>query len=329
MKKKNFLVFDCETATMSFANELAHGDSERKKRIAIARPLIYNPGWTQVDRNGNISDRKEFLVAETFAVPSVFNTAYYADKRPIYLEKIARGELTVLPWNDIMKIFLADLEKVDAVGAFNSMFDFKKAIPFTDLYIKHLYSPDYYEWEKTQYNICRNIANNTTKQKSENDFEPDVFRFRGKVYPLFDLWGLSTAHLLNNASYKKECLNHDMLTASGTYFKTSAESTYRYLMNKYDFDEAHTALEDAEIESFILSKIAARHAITPGITFFPFRELGMTTDFVQRRVRPDVNECMKVIDAINAYIDSKIDTDTAYIVGLRRKIDELLTYMGQ
>ena len=120
-----------------------------------------------------------------------------------------------------------------------------------------------------------------------------------------------------------------MLTASGTYFKTSAESTYRYLMNKYDFDEAHTALEDAEIESFILSKIAARHAITPGITFFPFRELGMTTDFVQRRVRPDVNECMKVINAINAYIDSKIDTDTAYIVGLRRKINELLNYMEQ
>ena len=191
MKKKSYLVFDCETATMPFANELAHGDSEKKKRVAIARPLIYNPGWTKVDRNGNISDRKEFLVAETFAVPSVFNTAYYADKRPIYLEKIARGELTVLPWNDIMKIFLADLEKVDAVGAFNSMFDFKKAIPFTELYIKHLYSPDYYEWEKTQYNICRNIANNTTKQKSENDFEPDVFRFRGKAYPLFDLLGNS------------------------------------------------------------------------------------------------------------------------------------------
>ena len=35
-KELRFLVFDCETATMAFANEIAQGDPERKKKIAIA-----------------------------------------------------------------------------------------------------------------------------------------------------------------------------------------------------------------------------------------------------------------------------------------------------
>ena len=53
-------------------------------------------------------------------------------------------------------------------------------------------------------------------------------------------------------------------------------------MNKYDFEEKHTALDDAIIESFILARIARKHAISIGIKFFPFRDLGYTTDFVMR-----------------------------------------------
>ena len=332
-KKKMYMVFYFDTATLPMADEVAQGDANIKKKIAIAKPLVYDAGWTICDRAGNIHERKQFLIAETFSVPSVFNTAYYKEKRPIYLEMLKRGEIVILPWNDVMDIFMADLEKVDAVGAFNSMFDFKKAIPFTELYINMLYSPDFYKWEEIQYNSCRRIAYEKANKNGNPDFDAEHFSFRGRIYDLFDLWGLATTHLLNNSTYKQKCLENEMLTASGIYFKTSAESSYRYLCNKYDFDEAHTALDDAEIESFILHKIAQKHAITNGIKFFPFRDLGYTYDFAMRRKIPNVQECQAVINAMTAYIEEKEKEAeggelSRYANGIINHIREVAFYAG-
>ena len=331
-KKLLYMVVDTETATLPMANEIANGDPERKKRIAIAKPLVYDIGWTICDRRGNIYEKKQFLIAETFAVPAVFNTAYYADKRPIYIEMLKRGETTIKPWRDVMEIFVSDLARVDAVGAFNSMFDFKKAIPFTELYINELYGNDFFNWEKIQRWSCTKIANGEKKKESNPDFESDIFRFRGNEYILFDLWGLATTHLLNNATYKNECINHNLFTASGTFFKTSAETSYRYLVNKYDFIEAHTALDDAIIETFILSKVAARHAVTPGIKYFPFRDLGGTDEFCMRRKVPNMKECNAVYEAIAAYVYAKIaesnDEISNYCRGLMNRLNRLAQYMG-
>ena len=283
-KKLVYMVVDTETATLPFADVIAQMDAERKKRIAIARPLVYDIGWTLMYRDGTIFDKKHFLVAETFSVPAVFNTAYYKEKRPFYLDMMKRGEITVLPWETIMEYFIADLSIADYVGAFNSMFDFKKAIPFTELYISKLYSPDYYEWEKMQYGLCEKIAQNV-KPKKNSDFDPEHFTFRNNHYEMFDIWGMACETLINKVKFKQECLENRMLTNSGDFFKTSAEATYRYLVDKYDFDEAHTALEDAEIESFILSKILAKKAVSVGIDYFPFRKLGRTVDFVKNHSR--------------------------------------------
>lgn len=326
MKKLKFMVVDTETATLPFADEIANGDPERKKKIAIAKPLIYDIGWTICDRAGNIYERKQFLIAETFAVPAIFNTAYYAEKRPIYLDMLKDGETSIKPWDEVMEIFISDMSSVDGIGAFNAMFDFKKAIPFTELYIRELYSPNYNEWEQIQRASAARIAEGEKNQRNPN-FEAEIFRFRGQTYSMFDLWGLATTHLLNNVNYKNKCLENGLLTNSGTFFKTSAESTFQYLCDAYDFEESHTALDDAIIESYILHKIAQRHAITPGIKYFPFRDLGYTYDHVMRRKVPNLNECEKVVSAINAYIETK-DEETAYIKGLLKKVDMLLEYMG-
>ena len=328
--KKYYMVFDCETATLPIADEIAQGDANIKKKIAIAKPLIYDLGYTICDRAGNIYDRKQFLIAETFSVPAVFNTAYYAEKRPLYLEMLKRGETVIKPWNEVMEIFTADLEKVDSVGAFNSMFDFKKAIPFTELYINMLYSPDFYKWEEIQRDSCQRIAFEKSS-KNNPDFDAEHFSFRGRIYDLFDLWGLATTYLLNNATYKNKCLEYGMITNSGTFFKTSAESSYRYLCDKYDFDEAHTALDDATIESYILHKIAQKHAITPGIKFFPFRDLGYTYDYCMRRKIPNLNECRIVYDVMAAYINEKLETTStlsSYAKGILDKMEKIAAYAG-
>lgn len=326
-KTLRYMVVDTETATLPFASEIAGNDANKKKKIAIARPLVYDIGWTITNRKGEILDKKQFLIAETFSVPSVFNTAYYAEKRPIYIEMLKQNQTTIKPWGEVMELFIEDLQNVDAVGAYNAMFDFKKAIPFTELYINKLYSADYYSWEQAQRKMCAKIANENYKKNEEKEFDSEYFAFRGEKYPLFDLWGLATKHLLNNATYKKQCLNHNLLTASGTFFKTSAESSFQYLCDKYDFVESHTALDDAMIETYILSCVAKKHAISTGITFFPFRELGTTTEFVLRRKQPRTDEIMVVYEAIAEYIDTRLE-ETRYVVGLKRTLEELAQYMA-
>ena len=270
-RRKYYLILDCETATLPYASKF---EESQKKNIAIAKPLIYDLGWQVVDRAGNVYRRKNFLITEIFSVPSVFNTAYYKEKRPLYLEKLKNGSITLTDWNSAINELLADMNEVEAVGAYNSMFDFKKAIPFTDLYIEKLYSPDFHKWEKFQNDLCEQIAHGH-KGKSK-EFEEEIFRFRGNCYNLFDLWGLSCRHLLDNDKYKQMCVDNGWITASGKYFKTSAETAFRFCENIIDFDESHTAIEDAEIETMLFAKITkkTKNKFEMGIIFFPFRELG-------------------------------------------------------
>lgn len=302
-KKMYYMVLDTETATLPLAEQIANGNADIKKRIAIARPLIYDFGYTITDRKGCIIKKVSHLIAETFSVPSVFNTAYYANKRPIYLAAIQKGEIDVQPWNVVMNEFVADLETVDSIGCFNSMFDLKKALPFTELYIQKLYSPDFYAWEQQQFNLCKKIANTPYKKNPNKVFKPDVLEFRGESYPCFDLWGLACEHLLNTDKYRNACLDNNMITNSGEFFSSSAECTYRYLKNKYNFDEAHTALEDAMIETFILSKVAQKHAIDIGIAAFPFRILGKTYTHVMKAKHPNTDRIKTIVEKMDIYLN--------------------------
>ena len=279
-RRKYFMVLDCETATLPCAINYTE---EQRKNIAITKPLIYDLGWKIMDKNGNIYNRVNYLVSEVFSVPSVFDTAYYREKRPIYLEKLRNGEITLANWETIMTDFIADLSVCEAIGAYNSMFDFKKAIPFTELYISKLYSADFHNWLNWQTKSCEWLANGG-KVEGQHEFEESIFRFRGKTYPLFDLWGLSCEHILNCDEYKQMCIDNNWQTKSGKYFKTSAETAYRFLSGKTDFDESHTAIDDCDIEAELFAEIIKRtkNKWEMGITFFPFRLLGKVENFENR-----------------------------------------------
>ena len=276
-RRKYYMVLDCETATLPCA---INYDGVARQAIAIAKPLIYDLGWQVVDRQGRVYARKHFLISEIFSVPAVFNTAYYASKRPKYIEMLNNGEITITDWRTASAEMVADMEHCEAVGAYNSMFDFKKAIPFTELYINMLYSDDFYNWEAMQNRICKSIAGAGSKGNSR-EFDPDNFLFRGKAYPLFDLWGMSCEYLLNNDEYKRMCVDENWTTASGKYFKTSAETAYRFVSGDLNFDESHTALDDAIIESELFAEIVKKKLsnLTIGITYFPFRILGTVENF--------------------------------------------------
>ena len=271
-RRKYYIVLDCETATLPHA---INYEGEQRKNIAIAKPLIYDLGWKVIDAKGNTYARKNYLISEIFSVPAIFDTAYYAEKRPIYLEKLNKGEILLTDWKTAVRELIEDMDACECVGAYNSMFDFKKAIPFTELYINQLYSPDFHKWLKWQNYRADEIAMGD-KCCGNKEFEETVFRFRGKEYPLFDLWGLSCRHILNCDEYKWMCLDEKWETASGKYFKTSAETAFRFYSERCDFIEAHTAIEDADIEAILFAEIVKRtkRKFEMGIIFFPFRELG-------------------------------------------------------
>ena len=276
-RRKYYMVLDCETATLPYA---ANFDGSARQAIAIAKPLIYDLGWQVIDRHGNVYARKHFIISEIFSVPAVFDTAYYASKRPLYIEMLNKGEAVLTDWRTATAEMERDMAVCEAVGAYNAMFDYKKAIPFTELYVSKLYSNDFYSWQKEQETYCNAIANKARRDNCR-EFESEVFRFRGNAYPMFDLWGMSCEHLLNNDNYKRMCIENNWCTASGKYFKTSAETAYRFFTGDMEFDEAHTALDDAIIESELFAAIVGKKVanLTIGITYFPFRLLGLVENF--------------------------------------------------
>lgn len=278
-RRKYYMILDCETATLPYA---AKYGGEERKRIAIAKPLIYDFGYQIIDCYGKVYRRRSFLVTEIFSVPAVFNTAYYASKRPMYVEKLKKGEITLKSWEEIISIFEYDLAEVAAVGAYNSMFDFKKAIPFTEQYIEKLYSDNYFEWEARQNNVCDRLANGQKMYKDPN-FDGKNFILRGKKYPLFDVMALACEHLINNDEYKQTCIDNEWKTKSGKYFPTTAEKVYAFASNNYDFEEAHTAIEDVKIETFLFSLVTkkTKHHFTKGLVYFPFRILGTVEKFCE------------------------------------------------
>lgn len=276
-RRKYYLILDCETATLPYASNFG---GDEKKAISIAKPLIYDLGWTICDAKGKIYRRRSFLITEIFSVPSVFNTAYYKEKRPQYLEKLKRGDIVLRTWKEATEILERDLLEVQAVGAYNAAFDFKKAIPFTEKYIEALYSSDFQHWEEVQEKVLANIVRGKKAAKRDGapEFDPCTFTFRGIAYPIFDIWGLACKHLLNTDEYRTACLANNWITSSGKYYQTSAEKAFAYLMNDREFLESHTAIEDAEIESAIFGKVVEKVGIKGiefEIMFFPFRMVGI------------------------------------------------------
>ena len=110
--KKYFVVLDTETAN------------------TIEQPIPYDIGWVICDRDGNIYERRSFVVAEVFCdMKDVMSSAYYAEKIPSYWEDIKGGNRLIKPMWTIRKIFLEDMKtyNTNRVGAYNMGFD-KRAL---------------------------------------------------------------------------------------------------------------------------------------------------------------------------------------------------------
>lgn len=301
MAKKNFyLVLDTETATLPFVKEYAQNNEKLMKTLPIAKPLVYDIGWQIIDTQGNVYKKTNYLVQETFFVPQVFNTAYYCAKRPIYMEMLSKGEVTAKLWNDIIPELMADAAKCKAVCAYNAAFDFKKAIPFTERYINALYN-DINDFERRQRYSCEMCAREGKVNTANPNYLTPEWEVREQSFPIIDLWDVACKRLINIDKYRRFCLDNGLWTNSVLYFKTSAETAFQYLENEWDFEESHTALDDARIESMILAKALRKGKIEPCMGAFPFRELGETADFAIHKYKKSIPA---LADALESYLES-------------------------
>jgi hypothetical protein len=159
--------------------------------------------------------RRHFVVEQVWHNLPLFESAYYKEKRPLYVALMRSKKAVMDKWGYIMRTMRRDIlqNNVTDAYAYNSDFDDKV---FT-------FNCDWF--------------------KCNNPLE-DI--------PVHDIWGYASEFITKHNEYKQFCELHQFFTDSGNY-KSSAEVVYRYITHNPDFEEAHMGALDGDIEAEILA----------------------------------------------------------------------------
>ena len=152
-------------------------------------------------------------------------SAYYAEKIPMYEKQIANGERKIVKYATAKKHVakLAKKYNIKAMIAHNARFDYRSTT-------------------KTQRYLT----------KSKYRF------FLPYGIELWDTMKMANDTICKQVHYKEFCYNNGYLTKNGRVRKT-AEILYRYISGKNDFIESHTGLEDVVIEKEIFVHCLRQH----------------------------------------------------------------------
>ena len=189
-------------------------------------PMMYDIGGAIHDRYGNVEETFSFVIYDVFCADrQLFDTAYYAEKRPMYEEDIAAGRRKIVSIHTA-KRYIANLCKqynVKAVIAHNACFD-SRATNRTLRYV--------------------------TKSKSRY--------FLPYGIPLWDTLKMAQDTICKQKTYIKWCKANDFCAKNGRP-RATAEILYKYITQDEFFTESHTGLEDVLIEKEIFAKCMAQH----------------------------------------------------------------------
>lgn len=183
---------------------------------SLDKPFCYNIGYIIADIETNeIFVRRDFVVEQIWHNLPLFQSAFYADKRPIYVNRMKARQVVMDKFGYICAQMRRDFRayNVERAYAFNSDFD------------------------------ERVFAFNCDWFKCVNPFE---------AVQIFDIRAFAVHHLCDDA-YKAFCESHNLFTENGNY-STTAEAFFRFLEDE-NFVEEHTALADSLCEYEILRTI--------------------------------------------------------------------------
>lgn len=190
--------------------------------IGVQKKFCYDIGYVIAEIDEDFCDfieQKNFLVKQVWRNTMLFSTAYYAEKKPIYTNMLRNKkdyhDICVLRYDEIMDEIQKSIDKhnVEYIYAYNSKFD-EEVFNFNC------------EWFKTN-----------------NPFAE---------LPFYDIRAYFMEVVKNSFSFKSYCENYKLFTENGNY-STTAETAFKYIMNREDFIESHTALDDSRIETLILA----------------------------------------------------------------------------
>ena len=72
--------------------------------ISTNKPFVYNIGYLIYDtETGKTLLKKDFVVKEIWQNKELFETAYYAEKRQIYINRMRARKVKMLSFKDILK----------------------------------------------------------------------------------------------------------------------------------------------------------------------------------------------------------------------------------
>lgn len=193
----NIIVFDTETTSLE-------------------KPFCYNVGYViyDTDNNEKLLSR-DYVVEQVWHNPMLFTTAYYADKREIYVSRMRGKKTKMEKFGYITQQMYRDIKdfEVEVGFAYNSSFDVSV----------FAYNCDWF--------------------KTINPLD---------IIKVIDIRGYVHHAVAFSEEFQNFCDTHGYFTESGNY-STTAETLYRYITNNTDFIEEHTALADSLIECEILT----------------------------------------------------------------------------
>lgn len=189
-------------------------------------PMMYDLGGAIHDRYGNVEETFSFVIYEVFCKDrQLFDTAYYANKRPLYEADIAAGRRKIVSIMTARRHIAALCRKynVKAIIAHNARFDYRS-------------------------------TNGTLRYvtKSESRF------FLPYGIPVWDTLKMAQDTICKQPTYINWCRANGYMRSANTP-RATAEILYRYITLNHDFSEDHTGLEDVLIEKEIFAKCMRQH----------------------------------------------------------------------
>ena len=211
---------------------------------SVEKPFVYNIGYIIYDTTEKaILHRADYIVEQVWHNKELFTTAYYADKRELYISRMKGRKVKMEKLGYITQTMARQFKdfSVEFAFAYNSSFD-ERVFGFNC------------EWFKII-----------------NPFD---------TIPIIDIRGYVHQKIAFTPHFQRFCDLHKEYTESGNY-STTAETVYRYLADKIDFIEEHTALADSEIELEILNHCVSLGA-EYGEVYKTYRSIPRKADKVLR-----------------------------------------------
>ena len=183
--------------------------------------LVYDLGFTITDKKGNIHAKRSFAIQEIFDWKELMATAYYKEKLPKYYEKIAKGEMEKISiWEARKRVYKAiEYFNIKEVWAYNASFDYT-----------------------TLNNTVRYLSGSSCRWFLPYGIE------------VCDIWNVACQVLGRQKTFQWENIRN-----AKNNLITSAERMFAYMTQDEDFEESHTGLEDAIIETKILIRCLKNH----------------------------------------------------------------------